>query len=252
MKIFLSVLAQTYDPHSEYLSRSELENFSINMRLSLVGIGPFCIRKKATQKIAELVAGGPAAKSGDVKVGRPNHGSCPGRKGVRRHGRHEADKVVEMIRGKKDTVVRLQIIPANASDPSTRKIVTITRDEIKLKEQEAKAEIIERPQSNGAMQRIGWITLPSFYADMEHSGAANAKSTTKDVLALLTRLKQEGISGLVMDLRKNGGGSLEEAVNLTGLFIKKGPWCSRKTAAGAHIDRATAIRPSLMKVRWSS
>jgi carboxyl-terminal processing protease len=154
------------------------------------------------------------------------------------------DKVVEMIRGKKDTVVRLQVIPVNATDPSTRKIISITRDEIKLKEQEAKAEIIDRTMPGGAVQRIGWITLPSFYADMEHSGAANAKSTTRDVLALLTRLKQEGVSGLVMDLRRNGGGSLEEAVNLTGLFIKKGPVVQSKDSNGSpHIsrDRDTSV-----------
>ena len=93
-------------------------------------------------------------------------------------------------------------------------------------------------QPNGTVQRLGWITLPSFYADMEHSGAANAKSTTKDVLALLNRLKQEGISGLVMDLRRNGGGSLEEAVNLTGLFIKKGPVVQAKDSNGSpHVSR---------------
>ena len=110
--------------------------------------------------------------------------------------------------------------------------IEIRRDEIKLKEQEAKAEIIERPMPDGSVQRLGWITLPSFYADMEHSGSPNAKSTTRDVLALLNRLKAEGISGLVMDLRRDGGGSLEEAVNLTGLFIKKGPVVQSKDSNG--------------------
>jgi len=148
------------------------------------------------------------------------------------------DKVVEMIRGKKDTIVRLQVIPVSASDPGDRKVIDIKRDEIKLKEQEAKAEIIERPGPDGTTQRLGWIVLPSFYADMEHSGAANAKSTTKDVLALINRLKAEGITGLVMDLRRNGGGSLEEAVNLTGLFVKKGPVVQAKDSNGAiHVSK---------------
>lgn len=238
MKLFLSVLAQTYDPHSEYLSRSELENFSINMRLSLVGIGAVLHSDEGYAKIAELVAGGPASKSGDLKVGDRVTAVGQGDKEFVDTVDMKLDKVVEMIRGKKDTIVRLQVIPASATDPSNRKIVTITRDEIKLKEQEAKAEVVERAQANGSVQRIGWITLPSFYADMEHSGAANAKSTTKDVLLLLTRLKQEGVSGVVMDLRRNGGGSLEEAVNLTGLFIKKGPVVQSKDSNGSqHISR---------------
>jgi carboxyl-terminal processing protease len=243
MKTFLSVLAQTYDPHSEYLSRSELENFSINMRLSLVGIGAVLQADEGYAKINELVAGGPASKS-ELKVGDRVTAVAQGEKEFVDTVDMKLDKVVEMIRGKKDTVVRLQVIPVNATDPSTRKIIAITRDEIKLKEQEAKAEIIDRTLPGGAVQRIGWITLPSFYADMEHSGAANAKSTTRDVLALLTRLKQEGISGLVMDLRRNGGGSLEEAVNLTGLFIKKGPVVQSKESNGTeHIsrDRDTGI-----------
>ncbi|MEI9894391.1 MAG: S41 family peptidase [Chthoniobacter sp.] len=148
------------------------------------------------------------------------------------------DKVVEMIRGKKDTIVRLQVIPSSATDPSVRKIIEIKRDEIKLKEQEAKAEIIERTGPDGNPIRLGWIILPSFYADMEHSGAAGAKSTTKDVLALINRLKQEHIQGLVMDLRKNGGGSLEEAVNLTGLFIKRGPVVQAKDSNGnIHVSK---------------
>jgi carboxyl-terminal processing protease len=119
-----------------------------------------------------------------------------------------------------------------------RKIIEIKRDEIKLKEQEAKAELIERPGPDGNPIRLGWIVLPSFYADMEHSGAADAKSTTKDVLVLINRLKQEHIQGLVMDLRHNGGGSLEEAVNLTGLFIKRGPVVQAKDSNGnIHVSK---------------
>lgn len=238
-KIFLSTLAQTYDPHSEYMSKSELENFSINMRLSLVGVGAVLHSEEGYVKIAELVPGGPADRSGQIKVndritavaqGNGEFVDCVGVK---------LDKVVEMIRGKKGTTVRLQVAPARASDPAARKVVEIVRDEIKLKEQEARADLIEKDNpAGGPPLRLGWITLPSFYADMEKAGSKGAKSTTKDVLALLNRLKQENIGGLVIDLRRNGGGSLEEAVNLTGLFIKKGPVVQAKDATGnMHVSR---------------
>jgi carboxyl-terminal processing protease len=238
VKGFLTTLAQTYDPHSDYMSRSELENFSINMRLSLVGIGAVLKSEEGYAKIMELVPGGPASKDGRIKVGDRVTAVAQGDKEFVDAVDMKLDKVVEMIRGKKDTTVRLQIIPVSSTDPGARKIVDIKRDEIKLKEQEAKAEIIERTAPDGQVQRLGWIVLPSFYADMEHSGAANAKSTTKDVLALINRLKAENITGLVMDLRRNGGGSLEEAVNLTGLFIKKGPVVQAKDSNGAiHVSK---------------
>jgi carboxyl-terminal processing protease len=238
VKIFLSTLAQTYDPHSEYLSKSEMDNFSINMRLSLVGIGAVLQSDEGYAKIMELVAGGPASKDGRIKVGDRVSAVAQGDKEFVDTVDMKLDKVVEMIRGKKDTIVRLQVLPVNAADPSVRKVIEIKRDEIKLKEQEAKAELVERTMPDGSVQKLGWIILPSFYADMERSGSPNAKSTTRDVLALVNRLKQEGINGLVMDLRRDGGGSLEEAVNLTGLFIKRGPVVQAKDANGLpHISR---------------
>src|SRR6185369_755834 len=132
------------------------------------------------------------------------------------------NKVVDMIRGPKDTEVRLTIIPADAPDPSIRKTVRLIRDDVKLEEQEAKAKIIELPYENGKNTRLGLIDLPSFYADMD-SGKAEHKSTTADVAKLLKKLKEENVSGVILDLRRNGGGSLEEAINLSGLFIKEGP-----------------------------
>ena len=238
LKIFLTTLAQTYDPHSDYMSRSELNSFQINMNLRLDGIGAVLNSEEGYAKIMELVPGGPAAKNGNLKVGDRVTGVAQGDKEFVDTVDMKLDKVVEMIRGKKDSVVRLQVIPVSATDPAQRKIVEIRRAEIKLKEQEARAEIIERPNPDGTTQRLGWIILPSFYADMEHAGLANATSTTRDVLALLNRLKAEGITGLVMDLRRNGGGSLEEAVNLTGLFIKKGPVVQSKDSNGnIHVSR---------------
>lgn len=238
VKIFLSTLSQTYDPHSEYLSKSELENFAINMRLSLVGIGAVLQSDEGYAKIMELVPGGPASRSGQIKVGDRISGVAQGDKEFVDTVDMKLDKVVEMIRGKKDTIVRLQVLPVSATDPSMRKVVEIKRDEIKLKEQEARAELIERPLPDGTTHKLGWIILPSFYADMEHSNSAGAKSTTKDVLALLNRLKQENITGLVVDLRRDGGGALDEAVNLTGLFVKRGPVVQAKDSNGnIHVSR---------------
>ena len=140
------------------------------------------------------------------------------------------DKVVEKIRGKEGTVVRLQVIPNDADDPSKRTLVEINRDKVQLKDQEAKAELIDVTEPDGKVARLGWITLPSFYANM--SGNGEPKSTTEDVSLLLSRLKEEGIEGLVVDLRRDGGGSLEEAINLTGLFIPKGPVVQSKDPSG--------------------
>jgi carboxyl-terminal processing protease len=229
---FLSVVAETYDPHSEYMSKSELENFTINMKLSLVGIGAVLQSDEGYAKIKDLVPGGPAEVDGRLKVN--DRVAAVAQEG----GEFvdvvdmKLDKVVEMIRGKKGTTVRLQVIPSTATDPSQRKVIEIVRDEIKLKDQEAKAEVIEQNGPGNIPQKLGWITLPSFYADMDHAGAKDAKSTTRDVRALIDRLKQENIGGLVIDLRRNGGGSLEEAVNLTGLFIKKGPVVQAKESSG--------------------
>ncbi len=223
LAMYLSVLSETYDPHSEYMSRTQLDNFNINMSLALIGIGAVLTTEDGYAKIRELVPGGPAATDGRLKEGDRVSAVAQGDGDFVETVDMKLDKVVEMIRGKENTVVRLRVIPTTATDPSERKVVEITRQKVKLKEQEAKAEIIENKLPDGTTQRLGWIVLPSFYADMQRSGAAGAKSTTKDVRILLERLKKEGIQGLVMDLRRNGGGSLEEAVNLTGLFIKKGP-----------------------------
>lgn len=244
--MFLSILSETYDPHSEYMRRSLLDNFNINMSLQLIGIGAVLTSEEGYAKIRELVPGGPASKDGRLKEGDRVCAVAQGDGDFVETVDMKLDKVVEMIRGKENTVVRLRLIPANATDPSERTVVEITRQKVKLKEQEAKAEIIERKLPDGAVQRLGWIVLPSFYADMQRSGNAGAKSTTKDVLVLLERLKKENIQGLVMDLRRNGGGSLEEAVNLTGLFIKKGPVVIAKDSN----DRRNILRDKDPKITY--
>src|SRR5436190_6993231 len=228
MKLFLDALAQTYDPHSEYLSKADLKNFSINMGLSLVGIGAMLRTEDGYAKIESLVPGGPAQVDGRLKVGDRITAVAQGPTEFVDVRDMRLDKVVEMIRGKKGTHVRLLVIPSDAADPSKRKNVEIVRDEIKLKDQEARADIIIRKDENGDPVKLGWLTLPSFYADMER----HQKSTTKDVQALLRRLRKENIAGLVVDLRRNGGGSLEEAISLTGLFLKSGPVVQTKNSQG--------------------
>src|SRR5438270_3122630 len=228
MKLYLDALAQAYDPHSEYLSKADMKNFSINMGLSLVGIGAMLRSEDGYAKIESLVPGGPAQVDGRLKVGDRITAVAQGPTEFVDVRDMRLDKVVEMIRGKKGTHVRLLVIPSDAPDPSKRKNVELVRDEIKLKDMEAHADIIIRKDENGEPIKLGWLTLPSFYADMDK----HQKSTTRDVLALLKRLKRENIAGLVVDLRKNGGGSLEEALSLTGLFLKSGPVVQTKGSNG--------------------
>jgi len=228
IKLFLDALAQAYDPHSEYLSKADMKNFSINMGLSLVGIGAMLRSEDGYAKIESLVPGGPAQVDGRLKVGDRISAVAQGPADYVDVREMRLDKVVEMIRGKKGTRVRLLVIPSDATDPSRRKNVELVRDEIKLKDQEARADIIIKKDENGEAIKLGWLTLPSFYADMDK----HQKSTTRDVLALLKRLKKENIAGLVVDLRRNGGGSLEEALALTGLFLKSGPIVQTKDYNG--------------------
>ncbi len=244
VKLFLDALAQTYDPHSEYLSKADLKNFSINMGLSLVGIGAILRSEDGYAKIESVVAGGPAQKDGKLKVGDRITAVAQGDKDFVDTRDMRLDKVVEKIRGKKGTHVRLLVIPADAADPSSRKTIEIVRAEIKLKDQEARADIIIKKDKDGNPVKLGWVTLPSFYADMDHESSGH-KSTTRDVRALLGRLSKEHIGGLVIDLRRNGGGSLEEAIALTGLFIKDGPIVQTKDSRD-RISVATDPDPGIV------
>jgi carboxyl-terminal processing protease len=230
LQLFLNAAAQTYDPHSEYLGKSDLESFEINMRLSLTGIGAELKSEDGYAKVERLIMGGPAQLSGKVNVGDRIAAVAQGKDGFADVVDMKIDKVVELIRGKKGTVVRLLVIPANTADPSKRKIVELVRDDVKLTEQEAKAQLIEKPLPDGTTEKLGWITLPSFYQDMERS--RTGKSTSRDVAALIKRLEREGIQGLVIDLRHDGGGSLDEAIKMTGLFINQGPVVQVKDANG--------------------
>src|SRR5215471_2828449 len=229
-QLFLNSVAQSYDPHSEYLGRSDLESFEINMRLSLTGIGAELRSEDGYAKVQRLLPGGPAQMSGKMSVGDRIAAVAQSKDPFVDTVDMKLDKVVEMIRGKKGTVVRLQIIPANSTDPSKRRVVELVRDNVKLTEQEAKAEIIEKDMPDGTIQRLGWISLPSFYQDMEKS--KTGKSTSRDVASLLKRLEQEQVQGVVIDLRRDGGGSLDEAIKMSGLFINQGPVVQVKDANG--------------------
>lgn len=226
LELYLSALAHAYDPHSDYMGKSALESFNISMKLALFGIGALLRSEDDYCKIVSLVPEGPAEKS---KMLKPNDRIIAVAQGsgepVDVVGM-KLNKVVEMIRGEKGTKVTLTTIPADAPDPSVRRTVNLVRDEIKLEDQEAKAKIIDLPPANGKSLRLGVIDLPSFYADLlsgKKSDSEQKKSTTRDVKVLLHKLKQEKVDGVILDLRRNGGGSLEEAINLTGLFIKEGP-----------------------------
>jgi carboxyl-terminal processing protease len=232
IKTFLVALAQSYDPHSEYMSPSDMENFNIQMRLSLVGIGAVLRTDDGYAKIVEVVPGGPADKDGRLKPNDRIAAVAQGNDPFEDVVDMKLDKVVERIRGAKGTKVRLQVIPANSTDPSKRNVIEIAREEVKLKESEAKGEVIDTTAPDGKKARFGWLTVPSFYAEMDRHGEKDAKSTTKDVRRILERMKSEGIEGLVIDLRRDGGGSLEEAINLTGLFVGPGPVVQAKDCNG--------------------
>lgn len=220
MSLFFSSIAAAYDPHSEYMSPSDSDNFQVSMKNELFGIGAQLGKKldgSEGVEIMGIVIGGPADKAGQLKERDTIIGVAQGKDGKMEDIRGlKLQKIVDQIRGEENTIVRLLINPA--SDPTTEKEISITRGRVSLKDKLATANLIET-QQDGQPLKLGVIQLPAFYADME-SGASGC---TKDVRRLLERLKKEGIGGLVLDLRGNGGGSLEEAIAMTGLFIKRGP-----------------------------
>jgi carboxyl-terminal processing protease len=242
LEVYLNSLARVYDPHSDYMGRSHFENFNISMKLSLSGIGALLESEDGYCKIKELMPG-PAMKSKKIKPGDRIVAVAQGDKDPVDVVDMKLNKVVELIRGEKGTEVRLTIWPGDAADSAARKTVTLVRDDIKLEDQEAKAKVIDVPTQKG-ISRLGVIDLPSFYADMEDTGKGPRKSTTADIAKLLSKLKKENVSGVILDLRRNGGGLLEEAVNLTGLFITNGPVVQVKNPDG-EIDTLSDTDPSV-------
>lgn len=233
-QLYMNAVAQAFDPHTAYFSPRNTENFNIQMRLSLEGIGCVLRMDEEMVTVVELVPGGPADLSQQIKAGDRIVGVAQGENGpwLDVVG-WRLDDVVDRIRGQRGTIVRLKVLPGKAGATAAEKTVRLVRDTIKLEKQAAKSEIKTLRSTDGRETRIGVITIPAFYSDFDAArrGDPNYRSTTRDVRRLLDDLRGK-IDGLVLDLRENGGGSLQEAVDLTGLFIEDGPVVQVRNASG--------------------
>ena len=224
-EVMVNAMTTLYDPHTSYLSPRTQENFNISMSLSLEGIGAVLQTEDEHTKVVRLISGGPAFKQGQLKpadkivaVSQGADGEWVDVVGWR------LDEVVKLIRGPKNTKVRLSVIPSDAADDSVREEIQISRAKVKLEEQAAKKGVLQLTDGE-QLFKIGVINVPTFYLDFEayRRRDPNAKSTTGDVIRLLRELDEENVDGLIIDLRNNGGGSLQEATTLTDLFIDRGP-----------------------------
>ncbi|MET3107493.1 carboxyl-terminal processing protease [Oxalobacteraceae bacterium GrIS 2.11] len=222
---FMDAYATTNDPHTNYFGVRAAESFDISMKLSLTGIGAELQYKDEFVTIRHLVPGSPAALSGKLKAGDRILGVAQGETGPSTDimGMRLFDAVA-LIRGAEDSVVRLDVLPAEAGTDGPHKVVVLTRKKITLEKQSAKKSVIEVPDG-ATTHHIGVISLPGFYRDFsaQKNGEADFKSAARDVSLILEEFKKDKVDGVVLDLRNNGGGSVEEAIELTGLFVDKGP-----------------------------
>jgi carboxyl-terminal processing protease len=231
---FMNAYSSAIEPHTNYMSPRASENFNIQMRLSLEGIGAVLGREDEYTAIRQIVKGGPADLSKRLKVGDRIVGVGQGDQGTMTDVvGWRLDDVVDQIRGKKGTTVRLDVLAADAGLDSKPVPLTLVRDKVRLEEQAARSELIE-VEAGKTTHRIGVVRLPTFYHDFEGArrGDANYASSTRDVARLIKELKGKQIDGLVVDLRGNGGGSLTEASDLSGLFIDEGPVVQVRDAQG--------------------
>jgi carboxyl-terminal processing protease len=235
--IYMNTITEAYDPHTNYFSPAAADRFKQSISLSLEGIGARLQTDNDYTKVVEVLPGGPAEKSNlihvndkIVAVGQGEAGELVDVIGWR------IDDVVKLIKGPKGTKVRLNILPAETGVNGSAHEIVLTRDKIKLEDQQAKKSVINY-QKDGKNLKLGVITLPSFYMDFDayQKGDPNYNSTTRDVQKLVKELQTEGMDGLVLDLRNNGGGSLAEAIDLTGIFIKNGPVVQVKNSAN-HVE----------------
>jgi len=230
--VYANALTELYDPHTSYFSPRRAENFDINMSLSFDGIGAVLQIDDEYTKVSRIVPAGPADKQGELKaadliigVGQGVEGPLEDVIGWR------LDEVVDLIRGERGTTVRIEVIP-DQGKMDQRHTIAIVRNEVKLEEQAAQSQLLEIPDENGNVRKVGVIELPTFYIDFAalRRGEKNYKSSTRDVKRLIDELQAEGAEALVIDLRNNGGGSLQEANDLTGLFIEYGPTVQIRSA----------------------
>lgn len=224
-QLYMNTITGLFDPHTNYLSPRTLENFNISMSLSLEGIGAVLSQEDDYTKIVRLVPAGPADREGELKpadrivaVGQGLHDEMVNVVGWR------LDEVVDLIRGPKDSWVRLEVIPAKAESIDQTKTIAIKRGKVELKDQSAQKEILH-VYDHGKTHKVGLIHVPTFYVDFNgmREGKKNYRSTTRDVKRLMGELEADGVDGMIIDLRDNGGGSLDEANDMIGLFIGSGP-----------------------------
>ncbi|MEX1042265.1 MAG: carboxy terminal-processing peptidase [Pirellulaceae bacterium] len=253
LEMFLTSFTSSFDPHTTYMSPANLENFYISMRLNLEGIGAALISDDGFCKVSKVIPGGAADKLGKknpeqklepedviVSVGQGADGDLVDVVDMR------LSDVVDLIRGKADTKVRLGVKKAGKGET---RIFDVTRAKVELTDSEAQGEVVEHESPDGTKNKVGWIDLPAFYMDMEGArrGLPDFKSSTRDVARLLSEFKEQNVQSVVLDLRRNGGGSLTEAINLTGLFIHEGPVVQVKDGEG----RIQAYDDSDGNMHWS-
>lgn len=222
-QLYMSSYGRNIEPHTTYMSPRSSENFRIRMSLSLEGIGAALQTENEYTVVRRIITGGPAELDKRLKVDDRIVGVAQGDDTMVDVVAWRLEDVVDLIRGKKGTTVRLQILPKGAAATGKTRVIDIVRDKVKLEEQAAKSQVIEFPESVG--RKVGVIDLPTFYMDIEarSRGEEDYRSTTRDVRRLLGELQSEGVDGVIIDLRGNSGGSLVEATELTGLFIDSGP-----------------------------
>lgn len=232
-QVYINALTTSYDPHTNYYTPHNSENFTINMSRSLEGIGAVLQAEDEYTKVVRLVPGGPAAKSGALKAADRVVGVAQEDEDIVNVIGWRLDEVVNLIRGPKDTTVRLEVMPAGSPSEHNTRLISIVRNKVVLEDQAAKSRIIELPDGDG-VARIGVINIPTFYLDFEamHRGDANYTSTTRDVAGLIMGLNRDNVDGLIIDLRNNGGGALPEATQLVSLFIEIGPTVQVRDARG--------------------
>lgn len=227
---FMNAFALTIEPHATYFSPREAENFDIEMKLSLEGIGAILQVDDVYTKINKLVTGAPAEKSKQLKVGDRIVGVGQADKPIEDVVGWRLDDVVDLIRGEAGTEVTLEVLPKDEVVAGETKKVTIVRERVKLEELSAKSKIIEVDMNNQTL-KFGVVDIPKFYVDWDakyNKRLDDYKSTSRDVEKFINEFKKKGVDGIIIDLRNNGGGALDEAVDLTGLFIDKGPVVQQK------------------------